>query len=97
MKRVIATWVPSVSTDVIAQTLTWIVNGEIVKTVTMVPTADLRDSAADGITLREGDTVCVSIIARDELSASEELTGCVDLPIVPPDAPTDLIMKYMED
>lgn len=93
-----ASWVPSVSDDVVSQELTWSLNGEVLTVVNLVPDVVERLFSQDNsqVVLQEGDIVEVTVVAWDTYSPSEPVSQSVTIPIEPPEPVTDLLLEVVE-
>jgi hypothetical protein len=90
-------WTPSISTDVVVQKLEWFVNDEPVRTVLLNPSVSERLASDDGVSLVEGDLVSVVIVVNDGKSDSTPATAEVQVPLVPPQPVTNLVMELIDD
>jgi hypothetical protein len=93
--QVRVSWVKSVSTDVVVQKLNWLVNGEVVRSVNLLPNVTERLSGQDGVAFTEGDVVGVSIVVNDGKSDSTPVVGEVNVPLVPPEPVTNLVIELV--
>jgi len=89
-------WTPSVSTDVVVQRLTWLVNDEVVREVDLVPSVNERLASQDSVSITEGDIVGVSIVVSDGKSQSVPAEAEVQVPLDPPKPVTDLTIELVE-
>lgn len=94
--KVQVTWTPSVSTDVVVQKLSWFVNEELVREVDLVPNATERFADQDGVSFVEGDVVGVTLVVSDGKSLSAPVSGQVEIPLVPPEPVTNLVIQLVE-
>ena len=90
-----ASWVPSVSTDVVVQKLSWFINGELFREVNATPADTVRLLSTDGGMLTEGDECELVIVANDGKSDSIPTSASISIPLDPPEPVTELVLELV--
>jgi len=93
-RDVIAKWIPALTPDIVAQKITWTLNGAAVSDKLVGARVSARSFAKDvpAIRLQEGDKVGFSVCSVDEFGESTGVSASHEFLITAPDPPSDLTL-----
>jgi len=94
-RDVLAEWVPALTPDIVAQRVTWKLNGAIVSEKLIGARVRWRSFAKDvpAMRLQEGDTIECEVVSVDEFGTSTPINATSQFLITPPGAPTGLALS----
>jgi hypothetical protein len=93
-RDVVAKWIPSLTPDVVAQKVTWGLNGATIVEKLVGFRNNTRTFAKDvpAVRLQEGDKVTFSVCSVDEFGQSSDINAEVEFVITPPGPPSNLTL-----